>query len=226
MLKTLSIAALSCAVAFSIPAAESYSADAQSVEVPDAPFVLELHGARWLEDGDGPLALALDYTIHNQGGETLGSLGWTLAIEGEDGEPKLIVDRIASCDVAPGNAAEYTAVISGQRFAGAKLGDRITVAGTSSSTRRCGGSPIDCNALHFTCQQHCNNPLGTDRGIRNFECGNCRDWFDPQRQCWARTCDMVCECGDQIWPDQMPALEEFFDWDPVLEDFPGGPWPF
>ena len=223
---TVLAAALLSSAVVPLDATEAHPAQVEVIEVPEAPFALEILHAQWEEAGDGSYALAVDYAVANRGGEPLAAVGWSLAVETEGGTPKSYLSQFNACDVEPGETAAYTVVVNEKSLGGFELSDRVSIAGTTSSNRRCSWPPLDCNQIQFACEMHCNNPLGTNRGMKPHPCGNCRDYYDQQRECWARTCDFHCECNDVIWPDQMPALDQFLDLDPILEGYPGEPWPY
>ncbi|MCB1036384.1 MAG: hypothetical protein KDD47_21340 [Acidobacteria bacterium] len=209
-----------------VRAAEVYEANVEGVEVAEAPFRIEVLGSQWRQQDDGSFALVLEYAVTNLGDDPLASLGWVLGVETGNGAPKSYLSEARSFDLEPGETSSSVLQVSEKSLGGFDASDRIRFSGTASSTQRCAGGEVDCSQIQFACQMSCNNPLGTNRGVKRFRCDTCTWVYDNQRQCWKKQCNFECECGDQLWPDQMPALDEFTDWNPILEGGPGDPWPW
>ena len=219
-------AAVALSPTSSLRAGESLAADVQVVEVSDATFSVDILDAQWQQQEDGSFALAIAYALENRTSEPLATVGLSLAAETDDGTAKSFISRFRSCDLQPGDVASFALVVDEKSLGGFDYSDRVTLAGTSSSTQRCTGEHIDCNKIRFACEQGCNNPLGTNAGLGVFSCGNCRPHYDNQRQCWSTICNAICACNALMWPDQMPALVEFLDFDPLLDEAPVEPWPY
>lgn len=209
-------------------AAEVLEANIQTVEVAEAPFSIQILEARWEEQEDGSYSLAVDYEVENPSEDSLAAFGWSLAAEAEDGTPLAYLSQIEFHTVASGAAKVFHLAIPQKSLAGAGPSSLITLGGTASSSQRCPGTPVDCNTIKFACEMRCQGtPLGTPRKLGPFSCGNCRPFYNNQKKCWDTICDVSgCYCEPALWPDQMPALDVFFDLDPILESYPGEPWPF